>query len=394
MVGRAITRRRGARAEAGLLPDPSLWRPRSPAASSSSCSRAGEAETGGAPAPPPPTTDRRQAGRGDRRHASRRLRDPGRRGRADRLGATVDDRARRPRRRAARRGRPRRLASSAPSRRSVRTGSRSTWSPAGGESSRDRGPALGMWPAGDPIPRRRRHSALGRRCRRRRHGGRRRSRTGSRSSATAFTRPCRPARPARSARSRGRAGRAGTRCACTRCTRVGPRPRPSTPTGCGGWSTLERAACRAAWTARATLARELAAGARDDPFAGCLAGYVLLRLGLHEELDDLAAAIVEVAPRLSDAYILRGEREAAAGKTETRGQAFADAVNAGSPPSARVSRGSSRASAHGLQPPARLARAAYLPAARARLDVVGVHAAQRARAGRLVITGADIGFEG
>gem|GEM_PF-2190325 len=79
------------------------------------------------------------------------------------------------------------------------------------------------------------------------------------------------------------------------------------------------------------LAEELAAEARVDPFAGLLAGYVLLRLGLHNDLDHLTSAIVDAAPTLSDAYILRGECEARAGRTEAAFQAFADAVNAGIP---------------------------------------------------------------
>ena len=78
------------------------------------------------------------------------------------------------------------------------------------------------------------------------------------------------------------------------------------------------------------VARELAAAAAEDPFAGCLAGYALLRLGHHEELDQLTATLIE-ATGLCDAFILRAEHLAAAGRTEAAGQAFTDAVNAGIP---------------------------------------------------------------
>ncbi len=80
------------------------------------------------------------------------------------------------------------------------------------------------------------------------------------------------------------------------------------------------------------LARDVAAGASDDPFAGCVAGYVLLRLGGHrEELGDLASAIIAAAPQLSDAFILRGEYEAYVQNPERADQAFADAASAGVP---------------------------------------------------------------
>jgi caspase domain-containing protein len=79
------------------------------------------------------------------------------------------------------------------------------------------------------------------------------------------------------------------------------------------------------------LARQLAEMATDDPFAGIVAGYVLLRLGLHEELGELASAVVTAAPTLSDAYILRGEYEAHFERPEVAEQAFLNAVNCGIP---------------------------------------------------------------
>ena len=79
------------------------------------------------------------------------------------------------------------------------------------------------------------------------------------------------------------------------------------------------------------LARQVAAAAADDPFAGLVAGYVLLRLGRHQELDALASAVLAAAPTLSDAYVLRGEHEARMGRPQTAAQAFAGAVNTGIP---------------------------------------------------------------
>jgi acyl-CoA thioesterase len=77
------------------------------------------------------------------------------------------------------------------------------------------------------------------------------------------------------------------------------------------------------------LARDVAAKAGDDPFAGCLAGYMLLRLGCHqEELGELASAIIAAAPQLSDAFILHGEYEAYRQNREAADQAFADAAAA------------------------------------------------------------------
>jgi hypothetical protein len=75
----------------------------------------------------------------------------------------------------------------------------------------------------------------------------------------------------------------------------------------------------------------------------------------------------KVAPQLSDAYILRGEYEAYRQNDEARNQAFADAVGAGIP-----------AFGEGLT---RL------------VEGLGVSGFVHPR-GRLVITGADIGYEG
>ena len=79
------------------------------------------------------------------------------------------------------------------------------------------------------------------------------------------------------------------------------------------------------------LAREVAEKAAGDPFAGLVAGYVLLRLGRHQELEALASAVLGAASGLSDAYILRGEHEACAGRSQAAAQAFAEAIGTGVP---------------------------------------------------------------
>jgi hypothetical protein len=79
------------------------------------------------------------------------------------------------------------------------------------------------------------------------------------------------------------------------------------------------------------LARQLASTASDDPFAGIVAGYVLLRLGDHEALGDLASAVITAAPTLGDAYILRAEHEARMGRRALAEQAFINAVDCGVP---------------------------------------------------------------
>jgi hypothetical protein len=144
------------------------------------------------------------------------------------------------------------------------------------------------------------------------------------------------------------------------------------------------------------LAEVVAADASDDPFAGCLAGYVLLRLGRYERLGDLASAIVAVEPKLSDAYILRGEYEAYVGNTDTANQAFAEAVSAGIP---AFGEGLTRL-VEGLRvsgfyhPRAALVRYIFQRHARGLMWAAFTPRRGRLQPGRLVITGADVGFEG
>lgn len=142
------------------------------------------------------------------------------------------------------------------------------------------------------------------------------------------------------------------------------------------------------------LAEELAGQAGGDPFAGCVAGYVLLRLGRREGLGDLASTIITAAPELSDAYVLRGEYEASKQNLEASNQAFADAVAAGIP---AFGEGLTRL-IEGLRvsgfvhPRAWLVRYIFQQHARG-----SMWAAFTPRGnfgpGRLMVTGADVGYE-
>ena len=78
------------------------------------------------------------------------------------------------------------------------------------------------------------------------------------------------------------------------------------------------------------LVRELEVVVEDDPFVGCLCGYVLLRLGRLDELAKIAETVIRTAPQLSDGFILQGECAAAAGASAAK-QSFAEAVAAGVP---------------------------------------------------------------
>jgi hypothetical protein len=135
--------------------------------------------------------------------------------------------------------------------------------------------------------------------------------------------------------------------------------------------------------------------AGDDPFAACLAGYVLLRLGDYERLGDLADAIIGAAPKLSDAYILRGEYEAHTQNVEASNQAFADAVSTGIPAFAE---GLTRL-VEGLRvsgffhPRGALVRYIFQRHARGSMWAAFTPRGEF-KPGRLVITGSDIGYEG
>lgn len=158
---------------------------------------------------------------------------------------------------------------------------------------------------------------------------------------------------------------------------------------------LERLLLAGRLDAARQLAEELAAQAADDPFAACLAGYVLLRLGIRDALPETVAAIVAAAPELSDAYVLRGEHEAAAGNGAAASQAFADAVGAGIPVFGEgLTRLVEGLRASGFNHP-RGALVRHLFQRHARGSMWAAFTPRRKlEPGRLVVSGADIGFEG
>ena len=174
------------------------------------------------------------------------------------------------------------------------------------------------------------------------------------------------------------------------------RPAPSAePERLREVETLERLLLSGRLDGAPALARKLADEASDDPFAGCLAGYVLLRLGLYSELEELVAAVAEAAPRLSDAHILRGELEAYRERPEAGAQAFMDAVSTGIPAFGegltRLLEGL-RANSF-VHPRGALVR--HIFQRHARGSMWAAFTPRRGlEPGQLVITGADLGFEG
>jgi Caspase domain len=145
------------------------------------------------------------------------------------------------------------------------------------------------------------------------------------------------------------------------------------------------------------LARELVSGASDDPFAGVLGGYALLRIGVFDGLAELADAVVAVAPGWSDPYILRGEAVAHGPTPDlgARDQVFAQAVNTGVPifgeGLTRLVEGL-RASGY-IHPRGSLVRHLFQRHARG-LMWAAFTPLRPLEPGRLVISGADLGYEG
>jgi hypothetical protein len=143
------------------------------------------------------------------------------------------------------------------------------------------------------------------------------------------------------------------------------------------------------------LARELAAAAADDPLAGLLAGYMLLRLGRQDTLGELLASLGGLAPGIGDGHILRGEHEAAQRGAEVAGQAFVDAVNAGIPVFAegltRLVEGL-RANAF-VHPRGALVRHLFQRHLRGSMWTVFTPV-RPPTPGRLLVSGGDLGFEG
>ena len=75
-------------------------------------------------------------------------------------------------------------------------------------------------------------------------------------------------------------------------------PHRRRPRRCGARSTWSASCSPAGSTARASS--RSSSRPTDDPFVGCLSGYVLLRLGLMEELSAVAERVIQTAPQLSD----------------------------------------------------------------------------------------------
>ena len=147
------------------------------------------------------------------------------------------------------------------------------------------------------------------------------------------------------------------------------------------------------------VARQLAQSASDDPLAGCLAGYSLLRLGHAADAGKVADAVIAVAPTISDGYVLRGEAAAAAGNDALSRQAFTDAISAGVP---LFGEGLTRLveglrATNFLHPRGAIVRHIFQRHLRGTMWSVFVPHARNGertlKAGRLLITGADTGFE-
>jgi len=79
------------------------------------------------------------------------------------------------------------------------------------------------------------------------------------------------------------------------------------------------------------LAHQLLARQVNNPLAGCLGGYLYLRLGRAEELEDTVKNLTTRFPGLSDVHVIRGEFEAAAGRHAEAKAAFAQAIEVGVP---------------------------------------------------------------
>ena len=172
------------------------------------------------------------------------------------------------------------------------------------------------------------------------------------------------------------------------------------PLASGGPSTTPELLRRAEYLQRLLLsgrldgARELALelSATDEPFVGCLCGYVLLRLGLLDELSEVVSRVIDGAPQLSDGFVLRGEHAAATGSSAAK-QAFAEAVGAGIPLFAEgLTRLLEGLRAHDIQHP-RGAIVRYIFQNHMRGSMWSVFTPRRFEPGKLVVTAADLGYE-
>ena len=133
-------------------------------------------------------------------------------------------------------------------------------------------------------------------------------------------------------------------------------------------------------------------GTTDDPFLGCLCGYVLLRLGDWKGLAAVAERVVQIAPQLADGFVLRGEQAAAAEGPAAR-QAFAEAASAGVPLFAEgLTRLLEGVRKYDLQHPG-AAVVRYVFQNHMRGSMWSVFAPARFEPGNRVITAADLGYE-
>lgn len=166
----------------------------------------------------------------------------------------------------------------------------------------------------------------------------------------------------------------------------------SAPTALRRLEYLERSLLGGRLDAAKELTSEVAATAAEDPFAGCLCGYALLRLGMLDELNDVIEKVISMAPGLSDIYVLRGEHAAATGGTAGR-QSFADATATGIPVFAEgLTRLIEGLRAHDLHHP-RGAIARHLFQQHLRGSMWSIFTPRRFKPGTLIVTGADTGFE-
>jgi hypothetical protein len=76
---------------------------------------------------------------------------------------------------------------------------------------------------------------------------------------------------------------------------------------------------------------ELLRGKWEDPIAGCLGGYVMLKLGKAGELETAATNMVRAFPELSDSHLLEAEFHAAEQQPQEAERSACDALDAGLP---------------------------------------------------------------
>jgi uncharacterized caspase-like protein len=132
--------------------------------------------------------------------------------------------------------------------------------------------------------------------------------------------------------------------------------------------------------------------ATDDPFLGCLCGYVLLRLGDKDGLARVAERVTQTAPQLADGFVLRGEHSAADHGPAAR-QAFAEAAAAGVPVFAEgLTRLLEGVRTYDLQHPG-AAVVRYVFQNHMRGSMWSVFTPRRFQPGERVITAADLGYE-